>query len=96
MKRISMTKEWNEKDLEKMEPSEIAATLNFYRSRVIALQRDARLESLLGKEPKYVYSVFSDWGSYDDWGRTLEKVFSATLLFTKIAMDAFWSSLPMP
>ena len=76
MKRISMTKEWNEKDLEKMEPSEIAATLNFYRSKVIALQRDARLESLLGKEPKHVYSVFSDWGSYDDWGRTLEKVFS--------------------
>lgn len=71
-----MTKEWNEKDLEKMEPSEIAATLNFYRSRVIALQRDARLESLLDKEPKHVYSVFSDWGSYDDWGRTLEKVFS--------------------
>lgn len=71
-----MTKEWNEKDLEKMDPSEIASTLNFYRSRVIALQRDARLESLLDKEHKQVYSVFSDWGSYDDWGRTLEKVFS--------------------
>ena len=76
MKRISMNKEWKEKDLEKMEPSEIITTLNFYRGRIISLQRDARLESLLEKQTKHVYSVFSDWGSYEDWGRTLEKVFS--------------------
>ena len=72
MNRIDI-KSWNKSDLEKMSHEQIASMLNYYSGKIKQNRRNSRLDKLLKKD---VFVVFSEWGSYDDWGITLEKVFS--------------------